>query len=351
MRVGLLIYGDLRQITGGYLYDRMLISYLEEKGDEVEVVSIPRKDYLGNVSNNFDENLYERLRGLDVDVLLQDELNHSSLFYLNQKLKGEVEYPLVSIVHHLSFLATREIERSEMYKYFEERYLRTLDGFVFNSRATRDDVISLVNEADGVVAYPGKDHISPKKVASPGDKEDLTILFVGNMHPHKGLDVLIKALSRVEGFSLKIVGKMGTDEGYSRHIRRMIREESLDSRVKLLGFVSEERLSNLYGSSDLLAVPSFYEGFGIVYVEALGHGLPVIASKKGGASEFITDGKQGFLIGPGDIDSLIECLEWIKENPEKLGDMSENARERFEELPSWNESMGKIRDYLNTMSG
>jgi hypothetical protein len=101
MRIGLLIYGTLETLSGGYLYDRRLVEHLQSKGDEVEIVSLPWRNYLRHLGDNFSGSLYTRLKELQVDLLLQDELNHPSLFWLNRRLQNQVSYPIIAIVHHL----------------------------------------------------------------------------------------------------------------------------------------------------------------------------------------------------------------------------------------------------------
>ena len=101
MYIGLVIHGALETVTGGYLYDRRLVEHFEAQGSEVEVLSMRRRRYLRNLTDNFSLLLGEWLRAVEFDVLLQDELNHPSLFRLNERLRGKIEYPIVSIVHHL----------------------------------------------------------------------------------------------------------------------------------------------------------------------------------------------------------------------------------------------------------
>jgi hypothetical protein len=100
MRVGLVIYGSLETVSGGFLYDRKLVEYLERKGDAVEVISLPRGNYALHLLDNLSQSLHRRLRSARFDVLLQDELDHPSLFWLNRRLKGVLPYPLFTIVHH-----------------------------------------------------------------------------------------------------------------------------------------------------------------------------------------------------------------------------------------------------------
>ena len=87
MRIGLVIYGSLDTFSGGYLYDRKLVAHLRDAGDEVEIISIPWRNYAAHLTDNFSASLLRRLAGSRFDVLIQDELNHPSLFWLNQRLR------------------------------------------------------------------------------------------------------------------------------------------------------------------------------------------------------------------------------------------------------------------------
>jgi glycosyltransferase involved in cell wall biosynthesis len=93
-------------------------------------------------------------------------------------------------------------------------------------------------------------------------------------------------------------------------------------------------------------VPSSYEGFGIVYLEGMGFGLPAIGTTLGAASEVIEDGKTGFLIQPGDAHSLAEKLQLLSERRDLLLEMSLAARSRYQRQPKWNQTASQIRDFL-----
>jgi glycosyltransferase involved in cell wall biosynthesis len=350
LRAGLIIYGSIDTPTGGYLYDRMLVRTLEARGHEVEIVSQERRQYLDCIQDNFSREMLEKLECLDVDVLIEDELNHISLFHLNSRLKEKASYPLVSIVHHLSCSASRDPKERYMYRYFEEMYLRTIDGFVFNSKATMGSVTDVLERGlKGIVAHPGKDHIdlSITRPMIEKETEPFEILYIGNVLPHKGLDVLIEALSAIEyhNWRLRVIGRPLDDE-FMEKVAGLVSEGGLESRVRFMGFVTDDQLRECLNAGHILCVPSFFEGYGIVYAEALGHGLPVIASTSGGAGEMISEGEDGFLIGPGNVGQLAGFLELLMNDNDLLQRMSERALEKFEKLPTWEESMGSVIDFL-----
>jgi hypothetical protein len=114
MRIGLIIYGTLDSLSGGYLYDRKLVEFLRAQGDSVEIISLPWRNYAAHLTDN----LRFRLPHSDViarsgadsattkqspihqefDILIEDELNHPSLIAANA---AKHPYPIVSLVHHL----------------------------------------------------------------------------------------------------------------------------------------------------------------------------------------------------------------------------------------------------------
>jgi hypothetical protein len=147
MRVGLLIYGSVNTRSGGYLYDRKLVEYLLEQGDQVEIISLSQGNYARHLADNFSASLIQCLKSLQLDILLQDELNHPSLFWLNHLLRKEVNWPLVSIVHHLRSSEAFPAWTNLFYRWVERNYLASVDGFIFNSRTTRQAVEAEVGKS------------------------------------------------------------------------------------------------------------------------------------------------------------------------------------------------------------
>ena len=137
--------------------------------------------------------------------------------------------------------------------------------------------------------------------------------------------------------------------GFDYYRFRQLSDLSLfekDERIKFLGRVSDEDLKNLYKNALLFVFPSLYEGFGIAYIEALGFGLPIIATTKGAAKEIIKHGNQGFLINPNDYNSLKQYISILIHDHELLYQMSVNSLQHYKTFPTWKESMNKIIDYL-----
>jgi glycosyltransferase involved in cell wall biosynthesis len=358
MRVGLLIYGSLETISGGYLYDRIMVDHLRRQGDQVEVISLPWRNYLRHLGDNLSTKLLRLLECPPVDVLLQDELNHPSLFWLNRRLKDRVGYPILSIVHHLRSSEARPAWQNRFYRWIEIRYLETLDGFIFNSQTTRQAVASLFLQTrqkakPSLVATPSGDRFNPQidlQAISRRARQDgpLRILFLGNLIPRKGLHTLLEALAQLptHNWRLSVVGSPGNDTVYARRTRQLTARAGLSARVTFHGALDDKALAQLLRSSHLLAVPSSYEGFGIVYLEGMGFGLPAIATTSGAAGEIITHGEDGFLIAPGDSQVLADHLTCLSEDRQRLREMGLAARRRYLAQPTWEDSMQAIRQFL-----
>ncbi len=357
MRVGLVIYGNLDTLSGGYLYDRKLVEHLRAAGDTVEVISVPWRSYGRRLTDNLSPELYRRLSQADVDVLLQDELNHPSLFLLNRRLRGRIRYPVISIVHHLRCSESRPAWQNALYRQVERLYLAGVDSLIVNSRTTRDAVAAALGGAvklpSSVLAYPAGDRLKPE-VTCAGIEErawlpgPLGIVFVGNVIERKGLHFLIEALAKVPvtAWRLTVVGNANSNPAYANRVRRLIDRLGLASRVTFLGPLSDLQLAAALANHHILAVPSSYEGFGIAYLEAMGFGLPAIATTMGAAGEIITDGCDGFLVPPENPAGLARRIAELAGDRNRLANMGIAALSRYRSHPSWDDSMALIRSHL-----
>jgi glycosyltransferase involved in cell wall biosynthesis len=176
----------------------------------------------------------------------------------------------------------------------------------------------------------------------------LRLLFVGNLIRRKGLLSLLDAMAELPPSvaQLEVVGDATFDAGYAAIVRRRIEQRRLSDRVRLTGPLYDERLAERLAASHLLVVPSEYEGFGIVYLEAMAFGVPAIGSVAGGASEVIRDGENGYLVPPGDVAALVGRIRNLALNRIHLETMSLAALRTFRAHPTWRESAERVRRFL-----
>lgn len=357
MRVGLIIYGDLNTLSGGYLYDRKLVAHLRARGDTVDIVSLPWRNYGRHLLDNISRKFHRTLADTTVDVWLEDELNHPSLLVRPQK-KNSHYTPIISIVHHLRGDEARPRWQNSFYRQVERSYLRGADAFIFNSHTTQQSVArELSKQPRGIVAYPGRDRL-------PADTSDaeiirrtmkshpLRIAFLGNIIPRKGVHTLLEAIATLPSncVFLQLIGRTDADTPYFHRLQKLVSRRQLTDRVQFFGRLSDSELVPQLRKSHILVVPSTYEGFGIVYLEAMGFGVPVIAGKRGGASEIVIHGKTGFLVDSEQPKLLANQLRHLCENRQLLQSLSLEAYARYQQFPTWDKSMTQIRNFLLTLT-
>lgn len=136
------------------------------------------------------------------------------------------------------------------------------------------------------------------------------LLFVGRLASNKGLLELVEAFRSLAAHDPKAtLVLVGEDGGMGAAVDAAVRRAGLVARVRRVGFVADERqLAAAFREARLLALPSEYEAFGLVLLEALAQGTPVIASRVGGIPEFVPDGKAGVLVPPRDAAALAAAL-------------------------------------------
>ena len=344
MRIGLIIYGSLDTLSGGYLYDRKLVEYLRSQGESVEIIALPWRNYAAHLTDNLSFRLPK-----DLDILIEDELNHPSLILAN---RGKHLHPVISLVHHLRCSELRPEWQNTFYRVIEKRYLRTVDGFIFNSKTTRNVVRQLIgNNKPNVLAYPPTDRfgepISEEEIIDRAQTNPLRILFLGNVIERKGLHTLLKAVSsQSSAFRVDIIGSLNSEPEYTRRIQKIIEQNNLSSFVFLHGSLDKDPLIEKLKRAHVLVVPSSYEGYGIVYLEGMCFGLPAIGTTAGAAGEIIEDGQTGYLIEPNDSTSLFAKLQSLAEDRGLLTRLSLKARKRYLRQPTWDGTAENIRNFL-----
>jgi L-malate glycosyltransferase len=152
---------------------------------------------------------------------------------------------------------------------------------------------------------------------------------VGRLVRRKDYPTLLQAFRGLEeDTSLLILG-----DGPERdNLRRMAQRLGIGDRVELRGFVSEEQKFQILSNSDLFALVSLHEGFGVVYLEAMYCGLPIIAADEGGQVDLLADGESGRLVPVGDVATLEQALRKLLQDKAAARCMGEANRLRFEEF-------------------
>ena len=290
--------------------------------------------------------------------------------WASRTLRKAWQIPMIQMFHTLGHMKN-SIARSEQEKESPQRIAVERQIMAFADLLIAATPMERAQMAWLYGADPGKISIVPCGVDtdlfSPKPKSEARsflnlpehqsiILFVGRIERLKGIDTLIKAVDIVLGPSAKgagvhdaplaapttggegppptllIIG--GTPEDspatHSQEIQRLLalREElGLTNQITFLGAKPQEVLSYYYSAADILVVPSHYESFGMVALEAMACGTPVIASKVGGLSLAVQDGITGYLVPNGDPARLAEKIRSLLSQPQLAQDISRRATE------------------------
>ena len=359
MRIGFIIYGSLDTLTGGYLYDRIVVRGLERLGHDVKVISLATGPYLRRLGSGLSPRLCRRLLAGRFDILVQDELCHPSLFLVNQRLRRQAGPVLVALVHHVLCDEPRHRWRNAVLAAVERRYLASVDGFIYNSKTTRRTVLSLAgHDRPSVIAYPAGDRFgSPlssamisRRTFAPGPLE---LLFLGNVIPRKGLLPLLKALAGLDRdvWRLSVAGGLDFDPAHAVRAKALAGQLGLSASVRFLGPLREERLIEILSASHLFCMPYAYEGFGIAILEAMAFGLPAIGCLNGAAHETISHGINGFLLDAGDLAGLGPLLAELHRDREGLQKLALAARATYAGSPGWQDGLVAIDGFLREIRG
>lgn len=344
MRIALVIPGTLETTSGGYLYDRRLLAHLRAAGHDVEVVSLAE----GSLPRRLAENLRPPPDALrSVDLVVVDALAEPSFV----RAINHLDKPVVGLFHMAMSRAGDGPIRPLM-RAVERRFLAGLDAAIFNSEATRRDVVALGDSVPSLVAPPGKDRFEPSgmDVDAPADDTDaIDLLYLGNVVKRKGLDLLVDALASVDlDWSLTVVGDDGIEPRFVRQVRSRIDRYDVAPRVRWKGRLADGAVAAQLARADVLAVTSRYEPFGLVYLEGMGFGCVPVASATGGAREFITDGDSGLVVPPDPI-VIARALQTL-EDRHRLTALATGARCAYDRQPTWAESLDRIEAFLEAIA-
>ena len=171
--------------------------------------------------------------------------------------------------------------------------------------------------------------VAPRS-APTGDAVVLTVSRLEHGERQKGVDRVIEAfpavLERVPGATLRIVGD-GTDR---ERLERLATSLGLKRQVRFLGAVDDATVKRLYASSDVFALPSVQEGFGLVYAEAMAHGLPCVVAAGTAAREVVDVGVTGLAVEPDSVEELADAIGALLTDRDQWCRMSRAAADRFQ---------------------
>lgn len=204
--------------------------------------------------------------------------------------------------------------------------LNRADRIVAQSSNTRDNTIKYYNPKKNVeiiplAFHPPKD-VKDTRIELELSANDFVLITIGRIVKRKAMDVLIKALGKISDKNIKLVimGD-GPDRG---ELERLAREQKVNDRIKFLGYVDDDKKFAYLKNADLFTLTSMHEGFGIVYMEAMHYGLPIICTNEGGQTDFLSNRENAILINVGDFEACAEAIKTFRDNKNLYKKCSQN---------------------------
>ncbi len=253
--------------------------------------------------------------------------------------------PLVSTFHTLAQLKNRvaesAAEREQTVRYeIERRTMAGSDRVVALTAIDRQQILRHYATHSPIDVIPGGVDLNrfspmPRGQAraalglAPNQK---ILLFVGRIQRLKGLEVLVRAFARLGDLDARLLvvgGQPGTSPE-SREIARLqhlVAKLGIEDRTGFVGAVAHEQLPLYYAAADVTVMPSSYESFGLVAVESLACGTPVVATRVGGLTSIVHDGETGLLVPWRDAQMFAESLRRVLEDTDLRRRLAANARE------------------------
>jgi D-inositol-3-phosphate glycosyltransferase len=250
----------------------------------------------------------------------------------------------------------------------ENRCLETAERIIATSPQEQKDLRSLVSPHGNIDIIPcGTDihrfgHI-PRSLARQqlGIPPDARVVFyIGRFDPRKGIETVVRAIGQShlrhdDRLQLIIGGgsRPGHSDGKERdRIEGIVQELQIDHQTHFPGRISDEELPMYYAAADVCVVPSHYEPFGLVAIEAMASGTPVIASDVGGLQFTIVSGETGLLVPVKDAMGFAEAIDRIVHNPAWRDQLGHAARNRVVDYFSWDGVAFQLNDlYRQLLAG
>ncbi len=218
------------------------------------------------------------------------------------------------------------------------RALQNVDGVVAPSAYTREKLVSVNRVLPERISVLGHgidcrwwtEHPSPSELRR-GKCTLLSVTRLSRADAYKGIDVALKAMPMILEHCPQaryvIVGE-GEDR---KRLERIARDVGIAGSVEFRGELRDQELSQAYAEADLFVLPSLKEGFGIVFLEAMFNGLPVVAARAGGSMDVVVNGQTGILVTPNDGEELARAVSGLLANSTQRERMGAAGRQRVME--------------------
>lgn len=333
--------GDPAQLTGGYVYARRLAEALPAAGWFAHPLRLPAgfpfptpediaatRDIFGRLPSGA--------------IVLADGLAFGAI---PADVLDGLDLNIVALVHHpLAEESGLDATQIAHFKNTERTALSQAQAVVVTSPHTAATLMRDYGVPGDTlyIAPPGTDP-APRAESNAIPQ----LLTVATLTYRKGHDVLIQALARISDlpWTSLLIGSPDRDPAVTRNIKTLIETHGLQTRVTIAGEMQSDALEAAYRKADVFVLPSRHEGYGMVFAEALAHGLPIVACAAGAVTETVPP-DAGLLVPPDDPQALTDALRRVLTDSSARRTLSDAAWRHGQQLPTWNDTAAQVAEAL-----
>lgn len=334
--------GKITTLTGGYIYDRRVMHELRDLGWTVDHIALPAG--FPDPSPQQMRAALDLLQAIPADrPVIIDGLAYGAL---DPTGVAKIKAPIVALVHHpLAKESGLDKAQRATLLATERTNLREAVKILVPSPHTRDNLLAEYGVAATkiTIAKPGIDQ--PKTPPTP--TQPPLILSVGIQLPRKGHDVLLRALAQITDLDWHCV-IVGTalDPSCAAKLQQIKTALNLDSRVTLAGQVDQDTLAAHYQTASLFALATRFEGYGIVFDEALVHGLPIVSCDTGAVADTVP-AQAGLLVPPDQPTAFADALRKLLSDTQQRDMMAAASAHAGRKRPGWHDTAAHFAQVLD----
>jgi glycosyltransferase involved in cell wall biosynthesis len=342
LHIAFITVGDLTRRTGGYLYHDEVHTRLRRQGHRVTAIVAGAAD--AAAQHAAAAHLGALVDPAAFDVLVVDAL--ARIACAPWIAVWQAQRPLVAMIHELPSIAggpaAPDDQNAEAALLRADRLIAVSahGATTLLERGAAPERITIASGGfDRLTAWRGATNAGGSRAATPH-----TALCVAQWIPRKQIRELVHTwgMAAPEGWRLELVGETHADAEYAAAVHAAIGATAAPVIVR--GAVDDAALAAAYASADLFVLPSRFEGYGIVFAEALAYGLPIIACASGPVPELV--GAAALLTPPDDLQALAAALRRLTGDAALREQLAAAARTRAAALPTWNDTTAQ---YLNAL--
>jgi glycosyltransferase involved in cell wall biosynthesis len=371
LRIGIITAEYKKGGIGYYVYN--LVNKLKERGHKITVFT---RGSLYNTEKILEDSvtIYKTpiiplypfhifYQGLFLNKLINKMESSLDLMHCHSPIipVPKTNLPIITTIHTLYKNDTNKIELYDFRSYVEKlqsSFLYSTEINLFNksklittvSKKLVDEITDYGYKNDNV-KYIGNGVDQNKYYPNDARNEfdEKYVLFVGRIGYRKGVFDFLECAENIIKTNKDIKFKMIGKGPLLEKAINQISDKKLSSNVEILGYVDENKLIDLYRNAYLTLIPSYYEGLPNVLLESMASGVPVIATKVGGVPEVISDGTNGILVDPGDVDEMFNKLNYLIENTRIRDDIGIQARNTIIKRYTWDIICSNMEEDYNSI--